>query len=59
MLSLKLHKEVQEHAERDDRDDDRSADRVAQHERYAAGHEKVEDRGIDQKPEKTDQGCEA
>ena len=59
MLSLKLHEEVQQHAEQDHRDDDQSADRVAQRERYAAGHEKDDDQGIDQKAEKTDQSREA
>ncbi len=59
MLSLKLHEEVQQHAEQDHGDDDQSADRVAQHERYAAGHQKDDDQGIDQKAEKIDQSREA
>jgi hypothetical protein len=32
MLRLKLHEEVQQHAEQDYSDDDQSADRVAQYE---------------------------
>ena len=58
-LSLKLHEEVQQHAEQDHRDDDQSADGVAQRERYAAGHEKDDDQGIGQETEEAEQRSEA
>ena len=55
MSSLELHEEVQEHAEHDHRDDDQSADRVAERERNGAGHQQDDDEGIGQEAKKTDQ----
>ena len=59
MSSLKLHVEVHDHAEQDDGDDDRAADRIAQRDRDGAGRQENEDQGIGKKAEKTDQSGEA
>jgi hypothetical protein len=53
MSSLELHEEVQQYAEQDHRDDDQPADRVTQHERDGAGHEKDDDEGIGKEAKKT------
>jgi hypothetical protein len=53
MSSLELHKEVQQYAEQDHRDDDQPADRVTQHERDGAGYEKDDDEGIGKEAKKT------
>jgi hypothetical protein len=55
VASLELHEEVQQHAEQDHRDDDESADPVAERECDGAGHEKDDDEGIGQEAEETHQ----
>ena len=59
MSSLKLHVEVHDHAEQDDGDDNRTADRIAQHNRDGAGSQENQDKGIGKKAKKCNQTCEA
>ena len=55
VTSLKLHIEVHDHAEQDYGDDDRAADRIAQHNRDGAGRQKNEDERIGKKAEERNQ----
>src|SRR6185437_10755689 len=58
MSCLELQGEVQQDTKQHDADDDQSADRVAQYQRYAASNKKDDDQRIGDQPEKTDESCE-
>ena len=59
MPRLKLHIEVHHHAEQHDGDDDRAADRIAEHDRNGAGRQQDQDQGIGKEAQETDQTREA
>src|SRR6185437_16074993 len=58
MSCLELQGEVQQDTKQHDADDDQSADRVAQYQRYAASNKKDDDQRIGDQPKKTDESCE-
>ena len=53
---LKLHVEVHDHAEQDDGDDDRAADRIAQHDRDGAGRQENQDQRIGEETQESRAG---
>src|SRR5450631_860158 len=59
MPGLEFHQEIQDYAEQYDRKDDQPADVLSERERYAAGHDKDDDKRITEETKETEQYSEA